>query len=126
MAVRAHDLQMPFEGAAIVYKFPGAQNKRARTRVATAKNQGALFLIAIAAVLGLTAGSWQGTSSAASVRSTPEGARVVVVQVGDTLWSIASENVPEDMDVRSYMNEILALNGRVAAVAPGWRLKLPR
>ncbi len=122
MAVRAHDLQKPFQGDAIVYKFPNA-----RPRGASAKDRGALILVTLAAVLGLIAGGWQGTSAAASAGvSGARAPRTVVVQPGDTLWSIAEDNAPAGVDVRSYMEQILALNGRVAAVAPGWRLKLPR
>jgi hypothetical protein len=122
MAVRAHDLQRPFGGqphGAIVYKFPSA-----KAQPTAAPRKGGLILVSLAAVLGLAAGSWQGTSSATPVRRQP--ARSVVVQPGDTLWSIASENAPVGVDVRSYLDQILALNGRVPAVAPGWRLELPR
>ena len=35
----------------------------------------------------------------------------VVVQPGDTMWTIAAEYMPEDADIREFMYEIAANNG---------------
>ncbi len=51
-----------------------------------------------------------------------QGSQVYVVQAGDTLWSIASSLT--DGSVRSYVNELIELNGS-ASVDVGQRLVLP-
>jgi len=49
-----------------------------------------------------------------------------VVQKGDTLWSIASEYGPNDMDIREYINEIEKANPiSNSFLAEGQELKLP-
>lgn len=40
----------------------------------------------------------------------PEQYRLVVVQAGDTLWEIAEEYKPEQMDTRKFMNRIKKAN----------------
>lgn len=49
-----------------------------------------------------------------------------IVQRGDTLWSIASEYSPEDMDIREYINEIEKVNPiSNSFLAEGQELRLP-
>jgi Tfp pilus assembly protein FimV len=50
------------------------------------------------------------------------GEQVYVVQPGDTLWSIASSLT--DGDIRSFVDELIALNG-AASVDVGQQLVLP-
>lgn len=57
--------------------------------------------------------------------STSTGYETVVVQPGDTLWSIASEHYPAD-DVRARVQDIEDANGMDGPViAAGQTLKLP-
>ena len=50
----------------------------------------------------------------------------VNVQSGDTLWSIAQENVPAGSDARDYMYELATLkNLQTADLVPGQRIALP-
>ena len=47
------------------------------------------------------------------------------VKSGDTLWNIASEACPEDMDVREYIHEISKMNGiEDGSIRPGQTIEL--
>ena len=47
------------------------------------------------------------------------------VKSGDTLWNIASEACPEDMDVREYIHEISKTNGiDDGSIRPGQTIEL--
>lgn len=64
-------------------------------------------------------------SSAASINTSPSYTNFIVHR-GDTLWSIASKYVPEDMDIREYINEIEKANPiSNSFIAAGQELKLP-
>jgi nucleoid-associated protein YgaU len=85
----------------------------------------------VVAVLGLTAvtgvaagvGPWSGGAPAAGLHL--EGQSSVVVQPGDTLWSIASP-VAGDDDVRDVVRSIQQVNGlRGTTLVPGEVLRLP-
>ena len=45
-----------------------------------------------------------------AVADEPEQNRQVVVQAGDTLWEIAEEYKPQQMDTRKFMNRIKKAN----------------
>jgi hypothetical protein len=62
-------------------------------------------------------------TAALHVDVSASGHHVIVVQPGDTLWSIARRLDPE-ADPRPLVDRLVALNG-VVAVAPGQRLVLP-
>jgi LysM repeat protein len=50
----------------------------------------------------------------------------VTVSAGDTLWSIAQENVSSGNDARDYMYELATLNNLESAdLTPGQRIALP-
>jgi Tfp pilus assembly protein FimV len=68
----------------------------------------------------------QATSGSAPPRAAAGGAGLVVVQPGDTLWSIAKSADP-GADTRTIVQEMLQLN-RLAGpdIAPGQRLRVPR
>lgn len=113
MAIRVQELQVPEGRDAVVYPFPRRLPHRRRVPAG--------MLIAFATVLGLAAGSWE----APAPPTAPAASRSVVVEPGETLWSIALEQAPQGSDVRSYVDRIVALNGGRATVAPGVRLRLP-
>ena len=47
------------------------------------------------------------------------------VKSGDTLWNIASEACPVDMDVREYIHEISKINGiKDGSIIPGQTIEL--
>lgn len=68
-----------------------------------------------------------GLAAARSVEgSAPPAERTVVVQRGDTIWSLASRHYP-DSDPRTRVEQIERLNHRDGpAVRPGERLQLPQ
>lgn len=68
----------------------------------------------------------QATSGSASPRGAAGGAGLVVVQPGDTLWSIAKSADP-GADTRTIVQEMLQLNRLTGpGIAPGQRLWVPR
>jgi Tfp pilus assembly protein FimV len=68
----------------------------------------------------------QATSGSASPRGAAGGAGLVVVQPGDTLWSIAKSADPA-ADTRTIVQEMLQLNRLTGPdIAPGQRLWVPR
>ena len=47
------------------------------------------------------------------------------VKSGDTLWNIASEACPENMDVREYIHEVSKINGiKDGSIRPGQTISL--
>jgi len=64
----------------------------------------------------------------AAVRATPShiGGSTVVVQAGDTLWSIGRRHVAAGTDLRRWVFEVQHLNGlHAGAVTAGQTLRLP-
>jgi nucleoid-associated protein YgaU len=80
----------------------------------------------LALAVGVALGSWlQPLISGADGDLRLAGVQSVVVQPGDTLWSIAA-NAAGDDDVREVVDRIQALNGLSdAAITPGQVLELP-
>lgn len=89
----------------------------------------ATLLLATAAVARIAggapsaAGGPSPTSAAASSAAGVAAPSTMVVQPGDTLWSIAAEIAPE-VDVRITVDRLVALNGGAPIVA-GQELALP-
>ena len=79
------------------------------------------FVLAVHAVSGGLGGGPLATSEPASPQ--PIAARVLVVQPGDTLWSIARRIDPTG-DVRDTVRRLADANGG-AALQVGQRLRLP-
>jgi nucleoid-associated protein YgaU len=89
---------------------------RSARRIRPAGRLGAVMLLALTVSLGLAVVAHGGT---AVVDST------VVVQPGDTLWSIAAEKYPSD-DVRARVDDIERANGLTGpTIAAGEILHLP-
>ncbi len=81
----------------------------------------ALSLLATSAVARFAGGapSAAGGHSSGAIAAAP----TVVVQPGDTLWSIAAAVAP-DADVRITVDQLVALNG-ASPIVPGQELVLP-
>ena len=78
------------------------------------------LLAAVAAVSLVSLGFALGAHGSGAARST-----TVVVQPGDTLWSIASEHYPDD-DVRIRVQDIEQANGLAGpTIEVGQSLRLP-
>ena len=102
------------------WRAPRAGGFRPGRRFAGSGQGARRVLAAAAAVVCLGAGlalSARGSSDTAST--------TVVVEPGDTLWSIASDHYPDD-DVRIRVQDIEQANGlRGPAIEVGQSLKLP-
>ncbi len=99
-----------------------ARARRARLRLTRrARRLGFVLAVACGVALGLWLAPVLGGEG--DLRLAGEGG--VVVQQGDTLWSIAT-TVAGDGDVRAVVDEIRQLNGlRGSDLAPGQVLQLP-
>ncbi|TFV57738.1 UNVERIFIED_ORG: LysM peptidoglycan-binding domain-containing protein, partial [Bacillus sp. AZ43] len=84
------------------------------------------LVVVLGLAVAVAVGSWLGSSlggDGAELRLAGESS--VVVQPGDTLWSIAA-SVGGDGDVRDVIDEIQSLNGLAGAdLIPGQTLLLP-
>ena len=81
------------------------------------------FLVLVAwTVVSLAGGYFTGVADAAPT-SAGEGARVAIVQPGDTLWTIAGD-IDTDVDLRTTVDQLVELNGS-SALTVGQRLVLP-
>jgi nucleoid-associated protein YgaU len=112
-------------GAALSQRSP-ARRPPSRSPVRlTARGR---FLVVVASVVVVLAAVGFATgrpSGAGSDETRPAAQRTVVVQPGDTLWSIAREVAPDE-DVRITVYEIRKLNGLSdAMIASGQVLLLP-
>ena len=88
----------------------------------------AFVLLATAAVARLAGGAPSAAGGLRPPRPPPRARpgwllRTVVVQPGDTLWSIAADVAP-DADVRITVDQLIALNG-ASPIIPGQELVLP-
>jgi nucleoid-associated protein YgaU len=106
--------------------FPGVATVRAApdgVRL-TARGRRLLVVLLLAGGVGLAAllSSWLGSGTGGLHLA---GSSSVVVESGDTLWSIAS-SVAGSGDVRATVHQIRELNGLTSAdIAPGQVLELP-
>ena len=108
----------------------GQDGSMSRTRVRRRRRiAAALGSVAVAIVLSApVAGAWgrHGDASSAEVQPARRWEQVVVVQPGDTVWSIA-EAVAGGADPRAVVDAIATRNGIDAgAVVPGQSLVIPR
>jgi nucleoid-associated protein YgaU len=79
----------------------------------------------LALAAGVALGSWVGPLISGGSDLRLAGGTSVVVEPGDTLWSIAS-SLDGDSDVRTLIDEIQELNGLDGVdLVPGQRLQLP-
>jgi len=85
--------------------------------------RGTLVLALAVAMVGVGL-VWLARLSAPAASTTAPGPRVVTVQPGDTLWSIASRVAPQ-VDPRAEVDRLVRLNHLGgAAIAPGEQLRV--
>lgn len=131
MAIRVeelHELEAPVE--ATIYRFPVprpsvAERRRAallRRRAVGRRRAAAGLVIVAVSVVMLFAGGPASVAPAGS-RKAP---RAVVVQPGQTLWSLAERYAGPGVDPRAYVDAILAYNDLAGPPEAGVRIRLPR
>jgi hypothetical protein len=108
----------------------GHDGSMSRTRVRRRRRiAAALGSVAVAIVLSAPVAGALGRHAQASSTKVPPARRweqVVVVQPGDTVWSIA-EAAADGADPRALVDAIVTRNGiDVGAVVPGQSLVIPR
>lgn len=106
-------------------RAPAALARRAvyrRRQVVAAVVLIATLLLAAAAVARI-AGDPSPTSAAAPSAAGVAAPPTVIVEPGDTLWSIAADVAP-GVDVRVVVDRLVALNG-TAPIVPGQQLEVP-
>lgn len=97
---------------------------RRRRRIAAALGSVALAIVLSAPVAGAL--GRHGQVSSTKVQPARRWEQVVVVQPGDTVWSIA-EAAADGADPRALVDAIITRNGiDVGAVVPGQSLVIPR
>jgi hypothetical protein len=80
-----------------------------------------VFLLAATAVLVF---ALSGAATGTADRGAPVPVKVVQVEAGDTLWSIATRAVPGE-DPRDLIDEIQRLNGLEGSLPVGTRIVVP-
>jgi len=97
----------------------------ARRRLRLTRRGRLALVLALLAVAFTVFSLGRVSTTAATSRGSSAHLRHVVVEPGDTLWTIASAAAP-GTDPRATVDRIVSLNGlRGATVAPGQRLLLP-
>jgi hypothetical protein len=97
---------------------------RRRRRIAASLGSVAVAIVLSAPVAGALGRHGQGSST--KVQPARRWEQVVVVQSGDTVWSIA-EAAADGADPRALVDAIVTRNGiDVGAVVPGQSLVIPR
>lgn len=130
MAIRVEELEAPVE--ARIYRFPvetvrpsraELRRRALRRRREVARRRWGIAVLVVTTSVALMFAGGPASVSTAGARGTP---RAVVVQPGQTLWSLADRYAGDGVDPRAYVDAILALNGLAAPPEAGARIRLPR
>jgi len=123
MAVRQEELQVQVPGRVLRFPAERAAARLRRRRLIEGRRRLAILIAALAVIAGVILG---GGSGATAVASKPEAPRTVVLQPGDTLWSVATEYARDGTDPRAYVHSLEQINGLEGAARAGAQLTLPR
>jgi len=123
MAVRQEELQIQTPGRVLRFPAERAAARLRRQRLLEGRRRLATLIAALAVVLGVIMG---GGSAGIAVESKPGSPRNVVLQPGDTLWSVATEYAPDGIDPRAYVHVLEQINGLEGGARAGTQLTLPR
>jgi hypothetical protein len=109
-----------------VVRFPTAAARaraRRQQRVVFMRRRVAVGALLVALVVGVLSIGGVGTSAPAAADGSP---RHVVLQEGETLWSLADRYAPEGSDPRAFVDRVVDLNQLQGAPQAGAKIKLPR
>lgn len=104
--------------------LPGGAARRTPSRLLPALAMAVLLLVAVVGAVAVGRGALAGLAPAPAATSPIAGGRTVVVQPGDTLWTIARRIQPAG-DVRALVDRLVAAHGS-APLQPGERVSVPR
>jgi nucleoid-associated protein YgaU len=131
MAISVEELAAPPVEARI-YRFPveavrpsraELRRRALRRRKALRRRRMGVAAVIVTTSIALMFAGGPASVSTAGARKTP---RAVVVQPGQTLWSLAARHAGDGVDPRAYVDAILALNGLGSPPEAGARIRLPR
>jgi len=122
MAVREEELQVRTQGKVLRFPAERAAARLRRQRLIEGRRRLAILIAGLAVIVGVILGGSGGTA----VASKPGAPTSVVLQPGDTLWSIASEYAPDGIDPRAYVHALEQINDLEGAARAGAQLTLPR
>jgi hypothetical protein len=122
MAVRREDLKQT-PGRVIRFPAERAAARLRRQRLIEGRRRLAMLTAGITLLVGVILGPDFGGTAVASKPGSP---RTVVLQAGDSLWSVATEYAPDGVDPRAYVQTLEELNGLHGAARAGMQLTLPR
>lgn len=86
------------------------------------KRRAGVVLTVVGIALLLVLGSGYGGAEADLVR--PEVVGHATVEPGDTLWDVAVTHAPDEVDPRTYLSRLQAINGFDGADVPAWTVVL--
>lgn len=92
------------------------------TRMTYWKRRAGVVLSVLGIALLLVLGSGYGGAEADLVR--PEVAGHATVEPGQTLWDVAVDHAPDDVDPRTYLARIQEINGLDGSAVPAWTVVL--
>lgn len=94
----------------------------APTRMTYWKRRAGVVLTVLGIALLLVLGSGYGGAEADLVR--PDVSGHATVEPGQTLWDVAVDHAPDDVDPRSYLARIQTVNGLDHSAVPAWTVVL--
>jgi hypothetical protein len=104
---------------------PGVGHRQPRV-VLTRRGRLVVFLSGLAALMATAVSIGDDSAATDTSSQEPAAVRVVMIEDGDTLWSIAAD-IADDGDVPAMVSRILELNSlENAAVEVGQRVRVPR
>jgi len=122
MAVRREELQQT-PGSVLRFPAERAAARLRHQRLIEGRRRLAMLTATLTLVVGVILGPVAGGTAVASKPGAP---RTVVLQAGDSLWSVATEYAPDGVDPRAYVHALEELNGLEGAAPAGMQLTLPR
>lgn len=123
MAVRREEMWARPDAQVLDFPVRIARARARRSRRTFLFRRMAVGVAAFALVGAIVGASVAGQGT--GVTSRPEAPASVTIQPGETLWDLAERYAPPGSDPRTYVAELVELNGGSELVYAGTRLDLP-